>query len=44
MLVQMDLYLYILILPHKTTIKVAFGKDGGYWYGDAIISSLEAKC
>ena len=25
----------------RTTIKVAFGKDGGYWYGDAIISSLE---
>lgn len=25
----------------QATIKVAFGKDGGYWYGDAIISSLE---
>jgi len=25
----------------RTTIKVAFGKDGSFWYGDAIISSLE---
>ena len=25
----------------QATIKVAFGKDNGYWYGDAIISSLE---
>ena len=26
---------------NRTTIKVAFGKDGSFWYGDAIISSLE---
>jgi predicted secreted protein len=25
----------------RTTLKVAFGKDGGFWYGDAILSSLE---
>jgi predicted secreted protein len=25
----------------RTTVKVAFGKDGSFWYGDAIISSLE---
>ena len=25
----------------RTTIKVAFGKDGSFWYGDAIIASLE---
>ena len=26
---------------NRTTVKVAFGKDGSFWYGDAIISSLE---
>tara|TARA_R110000803_G_scaffold87738_2_gene154659 strand:- start:717 stop:1154 length:438 start_codon:yes stop_codon:yes gene_type:complete len=26
---------------NRTTIKVAFGKDASYWYGDVIISSLE---
>ena len=26
---------------NRLTIKVAFGKDATYWYGDAIISSLE---
>lgn len=25
----------------RTTIKVAFGKNGSFWYGDAIIASLE---
>ena len=28
---------------NRSTIKVAFGKDATYWYGDCIISSLESS-
>ena len=32
------LYTYF---TNRKTLKVAFGKDGAYWYGDAVISSLD---